>query len=1174
MFANNDRPLSDGLSMKNLLLALSVFVSTAALGHVTALADDVASDPEASDLDASAIHFNRHIRPILFGKCVICHGPDENERAAGLRLDTFEGACEDMGGYAAIVPGNAEDSEIILRICTDDPDARMPPTGKADPLTQAEIDLLTRWINQGAKYDVHWSYQKPTQPKLPEVKQKDWAINAIDHFTLAKMEAAGLSPSPMANKLALARRVALDVTGLPPTWEQAKAFAEDTREDAYERYVDQLLASPAFGERWARVWLDLARYADSAGYADDPARTIWGYRDYVIRSLNANKPFDQFTIEQIAGDLLDNPTEEQLIATAFHRNTLTNNEGGTNDEEFRNVAVVDRVNTTMAVWMGTTMACAQCHTHKYDPITQEEYFRFFAFFNQSEDADRRNESPVIDLWSQEQKQRKQALTDEIATLQQTLKTTTPAIDKQRQAWVKQMQTAPQWRPAQYADVSSGRELQHDEDGWIKPATDDTLENDTYEITLSTTKDHPITGLQMQIGTEQARNFVLSQVTANWKPLQASPVTAQFVRVTVPGKNRFVHLAEIQVFQGDNNVAVKGKASQSSQYQGAAASRVNDGNTNGDYNAQSVQHTESQDSPWVEIDLGKPLPIDRIALWNRTDGGAAIADRIKGYQVSLLDGERNEIWTQLPGTVPQPSTEFSLSGQRAVGISVASADFEQSGFDAASVLTTKVDPNKGWAIADQVRKQHELTLVLSSPLPAEPGELLITLKQQSKHKSHLLDHFRFLETENDDLSRWAKVPSDVRRVLLTENESLTDAQQQRLVDYYLTIATELDPVRTSLQNAEKQLAGLRAITTVPVMRQLAENRRRVTKIQLRGNYQSTGDEVHEGTPIAFHKIKQANADALPTRLDLANWLVDPENPLTARVIVNRHWEQLFGIGIVETSEEFGSQGEPPSHPGLLDYLAVDFQANDWDLKRLIKQMVLSATYRQSSVTNADAYAADPGNRLLTRGPRFRVSAEMVRDQALMVAGLLSEKQFGPPVKPPQPNLGLKAAFGSGTDWKTSGGEDKYRRGLYTTWRRSSPYPSMAQFDAPNREVCTVRRIRTNTPLQALVTLNDPVYVEAAQAFARLILEQDSSDEARIRFAFQRALIRPASDAEIASILRLVEQVKVHFEDKSDEAVKLATAPLGALPAEADVVEHAAWTVAANVILNLDELFMKR
>lgn len=1164
MFANNDRPLSHGLSMKNFCLALPVVCSLALLGNVTAFSDDGARE----------INFNRDIRPILFGKCVTCHGPDENERAAGLRLDTFEGASEDLGGYAAIVPRDAEDSEIILRICSDDPDARMPPTGKADPLTPGEIDLLTRWINEGAQYDVHWSYQQPTRPQLPEVKKKDWPINEIDHFTLARMEAAGQSPSPMASKLALARRVALDITGLPPTWEQAKAFAEDDRQDAYERYVDQLLASPAFGERWARVWLDLARYADSAGYADDPPRTIWGYRDYVIRSLNANKPFDQFTIEQIAGDLLDNPTEEQLIATAFHRNTLTNNEGGTNDEEFRNVAVVDRVNTTMAVWMGTTMACAQCHTHKYDPITQEEYFRFFAFFNQSEDADRRNESPFIEVWSQEQKQRQQALTEEIASLQKTLKTSTPAIDAQRQAWVKQMKTPPEWLPVQYADVSSARDLQRDDDGWIVPGKDDSLENDTYEVTLLTTTDHPITGLQLQTGTQQARNFVLSQVTANWKPIKVSPVTAQFVRVTVPGKGRFVHLAEIEVFQGDKNVALKGKASQSSQYQGAAASRVNDGNTNGDYNAKSVQHTNAQDNPWVEIDLGKPFPIDRLALWNRTDGGAAIAERIKGYQISLLDADRNEVWTKSPGTIPQPSTEFSLSGQRAVGISVASADFEQPGFEAASVLAKKLDPNKGWAIAAQTGKQHELTLVLSTPLPAEPGELVVTLKQQSKHKSHLLDHFRLLETGTDGLSRWAKVPADVRNILLAEDGSLSDAQQQRLVDYYLTVTPELNATRKSLQDAEKQLSGLRPTTTVPVMRQLSEDRRRVTKIQLRGNYQSTGDEVNEGTPAAFHALKSANADALPTRLDLANWLVDPANPLTARVIVNRHWEQLFGIGIVETSEEFGSQGEPPSHPALLDYLAVDFQENGWNLKRLIKQLVLSATYRQSSVTNAEAYAADPANRLLTRGPRFRVSAEMVRDQALFVAGLLSEKQFGPPVKPPQPNLGLKAAFGSGTDWKTSGGEDKYRRGLYTTWRRSSPYPSMAQFDAPNREVCTVRRIRTNTPLQALVTLNDPVYVEAAQAFSRLIIQHDASEEARIRFAFQRALIRPPSDAEIASISRLVEQVKVHFEDKTAEAMKLATDPLGALPAGADAVEHAAWAVAANVILNLDELFMKR
>ena len=381
------------------------------------------------------VDFNRDIRRLISSNCLACHGPDEAERAADLRLDTEEGSRVDLGGYAAIVPGDPDSSEIIERMTTDDEDLRMPPEGKGRRLTAEEVELVRRWIKQGADYAKHWSYEKPTRPRLPKVKDPQWARNPIDHFVLARVEAAGMKPSPEADRLTLARRVALDLTGLPPTWDEAFAFANDQRPDAYEHYVDQQLGKLAFGERWARVWLDLARYADSAGYADDPPRTIWAFRDYVIRSLNENKPFDQFTIEQIAGDLLEKPTDDQLIATAFHRNTLTNNEGGTNDEEFRNVAIVDRVNTTMAVWMGTTMACAQCHTHKYDPITQEEYFRFFAFFNSTEDADKRNEAPLLEVWSPEQESQKATWQSRVNELQKLLDTPTGALAEAQKAWL-------------------------------------------------------------------------------------------------------------------------------------------------------------------------------------------------------------------------------------------------------------------------------------------------------------------------------------------------------------------------------------------------------------------------------------------------------------------------------------------------------------------------------------------------------------------------------------------------------------------------------------------------------------------------------------------------------------------------------------------------------------------
>ena len=1143
-------------------LHFSVARSTAILPLFLALAT-VATGSE-NELD-----FNRDIRSLLFGKCVTCHGPDEEERAADLRLDTAEGAHGDLGGYAAVVPGDPDASELILRVTSDDEDVVMPPPGKGEPLKPAEVELLRRWIKQGGRYAKHWSYELPVRPQVPSVTRKDWPTNPIDHFTLRRLESEGLSPNEQADRLTLARRVAIDLTGLPPTWEQAQAFATDKRADAYEIYVDSLLGQPSFGERWARVWLDLARYADSAGYADDPPRTIWGYRDYVIKAINDNLPFDQFTIEQIAGDLLPDPTQQQLVATAFHRNTLTNNEGGTNDEEFRNVAVVDRVNTTMAVWMGTTMACAQCHTHKYDPITQEEYFKFFAFFNNTEDADRRNESPLIEIWSDDQKRRKAELTEQIASLESEINAPSETVDKQRAEWLARFTSPPKWQTVSAEPAAEKRTLEAGDENWIRASVDE-IDQDVYTLQIPTS-DTPVTGLRLETSPSQKRNFVISQVRATWTPREASPINARYVRVDLPGKSRFLHLAEIEVFSGGKNIAPNGKASQSSTYSDAVASRVNDGNTDGDYNKRSVQHTAGQENPWVEIDLGKDDPVDSLVIWNRTDGGSEILERLNGFSISLLDADRKVVWKSQPAGSAKPKHEASPSGVRDVRFSHASADYEQAGFPAASVIQSKTNPKTGWAVAPQIGKPHQITLSLETPTPNKPGVMTVTVVQQSEHLKHLLDHFRLSVSSDKNLTRWATLPAKIRSIVSSEQASWNDKQRSEVEQYFREIAPSLRPLHKQLKASRDALAKMKPMTTVPVMRELPSQQRRVTKIQLRGNFQSTSDSVDEGTPSAFHPIE--NADK-PTRMDLAKWLVDPMNPLTPRVIVNRHWEQLFGIGIVETSEEFGSQGELPSHPELLDWLAVDFRENGWDVKRLIKMLVMSSTYRQSSVTTPDQVAADPANRLLSRGPRFRISAEMVRDQALFVSGLLSDKRFGPPVKPPQPSLGLKAAFGSATDWKTSQGEDRYRRGIYTTWRRSSPYPSMAQFDAPNREVCTVRRIRTNTPLQALVTLNDPVYVEAAQALARRTLAKADTTDERLKFAFQVSLIRKPTEIETQRLSHLIDEVTKTYQGSIDDAKTMATDPIGSLPEGADPVEYATWTVVANVILNLDEMLMKR
>ena len=950
---------------------------------LTVLAITLCVRPATSADPANKIDFNRHIRPILSGRCFVCHGPDEDERMGGgehgLRLDTRQGAMEDLGDYAAIVPGDPDASELLVRIKSDDESEQMPPPDVGKSLSKDEIDLIARWIEEGATYAQHWSYVKPTRPALPEVEASEWPRNPVDRFILSRLEKEGLQPSPEADRYTLIRRLSLDLTGLPPTVEEADAFAADKRADAYERLVDRLLASPAYGEHWVHKWLDLARYADSAGYADDPPRTIWAYRDWAIRAINDNMPFDQFTIEQLAGDLLPNPTDEQLIATAFHRNTPTNNEGGTNDEEFRNVAVVDRVNTTMAVWMGTTMACAQCHTHKYDPITQEEYFRFFAIFNNTADTDKKDESPTLPRLTDEQQATRQRLQEQIAATEKKL------------AEISQ---------ADYAVV----------------------------------------------------------------PQRSGPMKTRFLRIELPGKEKLLSLAEVQVFHGDENLALAKKATQSSvDYDGKAGLAI-DGNTDGHYfNAKSTTHTKKENDPWWEVDLEQGEQVERIVVWNRTDS-EGIGRRLDGFLIVLLDGDRE-------------------------------------------------------------------------PLFVKP----------------------FVEAPKVDGA--TAVPDTF--------EALTDDNREALAAYWRSHSPEIQSQRDRLAKLNKQLDGVKPLTT-PVMRELAIDKRRTTHLQHRGSYQDLGTEVTPGVPAAFQLANHEVTD----RITLAQWLVDEQNPLTARVTVNRCWEQIFGTGLVRTSEDFGSQGDLPSHPELLDWLATEFVRSGWDRKALARLLVTSAAYRQSSRATEALLKIDPDNRLLARGPRFRLPAEVIRDQSLSASGLLSEKMFGPPVRPPQPSLGLKAAFGGGIDWKTSDGEDRYRRAVYTTWRRSNPYPSMVTFGVPNRALCTIRRPRTNTPLQALVTLNDPVYLEAAQALARSMDAHEGELAAKVRYGFRRCLTRPPRDQEIATLVRLYEAAHVRFTAGSEAARQIATEPLGPVDEGSNLVALASWTVVGNVLLNLDELLMKR
>ncbi|MFO0012612.1 MAG: DUF1553 domain-containing protein [Planctomycetota bacterium] len=1161
------------------LVGLTTVVSFLAIAHGFA------------DERLAKVDFKTEIRPILSNRCFACHGPDENTVEAGLRLDTRERATQTLeSGTTALVPGDFIRSEIVRRILSDDEEIRMPPPHFGARLTRQEIDLLKRWVTEGAEYAKHWSFEPPVSPRIrltgtDEPALLPWSHSPIDRLVLAKLTEKGWRPSRRADALTLLRRVTLDLTGLPPTLEEQQAFLRNPSIEAYERIVDTLLASPAYGEHWGRRWLDLARYADSSGYADDPMRTIWGYRDWVIRAHNANVPFDQFTLEQLAGDLLPDPTPEQRVATAFHRNTLTNNEGGTNDEEFRNVAIVDRVNTTMAVWMGMTMACAQCHNHKYDPISQKDYFQVFAIFNQSEDADRGDESPVFEWYTAEQRATRERLQRELESTEEAIFAPDPTLAAEQQAWEQSFREPLSWTsvvPA-FAQTKSGGVLNIDAAGLIRAATPADTDVYTLEFPLPPgMKSEDIRAVRIRSVPQTDLpnggagfgdgNFVLTDVSLSAFDPEAPAPTGRFLRVELPGPNRILSLAEVQVFSKGENIALKGKASQSSESYSGAPSRAIDGNTSGEYGNHSVTHTETMENPWWEVDLGKELTVESLAVWNRTDGG--VGSRLSGAKLTLLRSDRSEVWQETLQAA-QNENRWGMERIDAWKPSRARADHEQSGFNASDAIDG--DPKTGWGVGGSIDQSHALKIAGSfAPAPLEQSAsrvLRLKLTFQSEHARLLLASFRIDVSADMRSDAMLVVPADIVNRIRSANRS---AQDDAVIHrYYVSVvAPSRDPLRQKRDTIQRDLAGLKPMTTVPVMRDLPKEKQRQTKIQLRGNYRVTGDVVSPNIPEIFRSQEDAVAEN-PSRYEVAQWLVSNRNPLTARVVANRTWEYLFGVGIVRSSEEFGSQGDLPVNAALLDYLAIDLMRSGWDMKRFLRSMVLSEAYLQSSSVDRQRFEEDPENIYVSRGPRFRVAAEQVRDMALSAAGLLSHRLYGPPTRPPQPSLGLSAAFGSRTDWDASKGEDRYRRAIYTQWRRSNPYPSMSTFDAPNREVCVLKRDRTNTPLQALVTLNDPVYIEAAQGLARRVVIHElpsTSDEQRIERIFQHAISRMPSATETAALIRLLQESREEYATKVEQAKQFASDPIGPLPDKSDPVEMAAWTTLCNIILNLDEFLM--
>lgn len=1147
------------------------------------------------DTPAATVDFASQIQPLLSKKCFACHGPDESSRKGKLRLDSFADATAARRDRAAVVPGNPEASELLRRITTHDPDDVMPPPEMKNSLKPEEVEILRRWIAQGADYSPHWAWIPPKRPPLPEVKVAEWSRNGIDRFIAAQLEANGLAPSPAADRYTLIRRLSLDLTGLPPTAAEVQTFVEDQRPDAYERLVDRLLASPHFGERWARMWLDLGRYADSAGYGSDPLRpNIWPWRDWLIDALNDNLPFDQFTRDLLAGDLVENGTDEQKVASAFHRNTMTNTEGGTDDEEWRVAAVKDRAGVTAQVWMGLTMNCAQCHTHKFDPISHHEYYAFYSFFNQTADNDQPDERPTLPVYSRREQEQRAALQTEISRVEAEYRAPQPAFEQELLDWARRAAAPVAWIPlspdAVTSSVSNAPSFTIQSDGAVlvsggKPNRDSYLVRATANLPR-------LTAVQLEVlpdsslpkgGPGRADNgsFVVNDLRLELLPSTEKTKPVQFVRVEAPGDNRILSLAEVQVFSGGTNVALRGVTRQSSTDYLGDSNRAVDGNTDGNYGeSNSTTHTRMETDPWWEVDLGAEYLVEQVAIWNRTDGG--VGTRLANARVFLLNAQRQPSSQELLESAPNPVAHVGPAAPRPLKLVRASASASQPDSPASEAIDADAGRNSGWSVGEPDGRAYRWVAELDEPLESgQPVSLRIALAQNFG-EGRTLGKFRLSVTDHATPVR--VYPPRVEAALAVASAQWSAEDRQSLDDQFRPESETLGAKYRELVGLRSQLEAVRG-TPVPVMQDLAKDVLRVTRILNKGNFLDPGDPVSPDIPAAFNPWP---AQAPLNRLGLAHWLTAPDNPLTARVAVNRFWSQLMGQALVETEEDFGTQGTLPTNRPLLDWLAVSFQspkvagrsaadpwnaALGWDFKALVKLIVTSATYQQSSVLTADGREKDPLNQFYSRAPRRRLDAETVRDQALRLSGLLSQKIGGPSVYPMQPDGLWRAAFNGERNWSTSEGEDRYRRGIYTFWRRTVPYPSMATFDAPSRETCTLRRQPTNTPLQAFVTLNDPAFVECAQALGRRLAEGPGPVAERVRRGLEEVLARPASEAAVAGLMNLYESELSQYQNNPKEARDLATIPLGPLPPGLTPAEVAAWTTVGNVLLNLDGVLMK-
>ncbi len=1028
---------------------------------------------------AAEISFNRDIRPILSDNCFACHGPDERTREGGLRLDLREAATREHKGSRGIHPGAPESSSIMARITTEDPEDRMPPSDSNKTLSSHEVELLREWIKQGAEWQDHWAFVPPTRPEVPPVASHAGApaINPIDNFVRHRLKQEGLTPSEEAQREILIRRATFDLTGLPPTLEQVDAFVNDDDANAYEKVVDRLLASERYGERMALQWMDAARYGDTSVFHADGPRDMWPWRDWVIQAYNANKPFNEFTLEQIAGDLIPNATLEQKIASAFNRNNGTTDEGGVIPEEYRIEYAVDRVKTTATVWLALSMECGQCHDHKYDPISQKDYYGFFAFFNQSSDKGMQtrkgNAEPLVRFFTEDQEIRHADLTRQLASVDQELAVRRPLALQGFADWNERMTKADANPLPPPANLVHHFSLDHVADGEIT----DTVSGATGKASKG----------KLVAVERQKEGPALKLDGKTIAPIEGVK--------DIDKDTPFTFAAWVRLPKGKTGGPIFARMDVANGYRGY------------DF--------------WLQ---GNSVGTHFISKWS--------SDAIKVVsQEKVPEGK----WTHVAVTYD--------GGLKAAGVKI--------------YINGKLAQNK---VEADTLKNSTLT---KSPFQIAArstgsGTKLDVDDIKIFHRALEAEEIRTLDVD------------PIQQILALAPDKRTDNQVDLLKNHYLLTQ---DKPYAGLAKRRKTLVGQRqkleaSKMTTMIMGEASPMR--PTYVLNRGMYDAPKKEevIPADVPRALGSLPQG---APANRLGLAQWLTAGDNPLTARVAVNRYWSMLFGNGLVNTMDDFGSQGEWPSHPNLLDWLAVDFVESGWNVKRMLKQIVMSATYRQSSRVTPELKDRDPGNRLLARGPRFRLPGEFIRDNALALSGLLVDTVGGPGVKPYQPpGLWNEVSLSGNVRFVADKGRKLFRRSMYTYWKRSAPAPSMIIFDAPSREKCVVQRQRTNTPLQALVTLNDPQFVEASRHLAARILRGGGkSDAAKLEFAWRLATSRPPSMSKLQMLQDLLDDQRKLFQASPEKAEQyLGVGDTKRHPAIAPA-QHAAWTVIANLLLNLDE-----